>query len=343
MKPQTIGVCLACGAVLMAGAQDNPAQRERVLSRPDCAGAGNILAEDAAEPLNVTFVRVQHIGDPGTGELRAEAAGEVTWDVGTMTGLHSPASAQRGFRDAPPPVASSAFQLSCGDAGFLINSFQFSHSSPLVGEGPSASIARTLDPSLPAFDETHAAFVLQALMALPTVVSPNLVADRGVTQLSFFYYVRDTRSGTVLAHVIGVHDNRPAALGGEPGDALGNDGFTAFVGSSLGYSRYVDAGPGSHLMTFATAWDEPRFFRAEIAYPRFKAMLEALQAQAPSISTEPADYRIWLFGVLAEVAVGTDHDHDVIFAGHVRDLALLRARVERRAGLFRRWRRCGSR
>ena len=335
MKLREFAAVLAFAASF-ASAEDNPAMRERVLSAPDCAGAENIIAEDAREPLNATFIRVQHMGDPGTGELRGEVGAELRWDVGAMTGLHVEPSAQRGFRNDGPPVAASAFQLSCGQAGFFINSAQFSHSAPLFGEGPSASIARTLEPPLPAFDETHAPFVLQARMALPTVVSPNLAAGAGVTQLSFFYYVRDTRSGTLLAHVIGVHDNRPAGFGGSGGEGLGNDGFTAFAGSPLDYSvRFVAVGPGSETMTFGTTWNEPRFFRAEIPYARFKAMLEALQSQLPALSTEPADYRIWLFGVLAEVAVGTDHDHDVMFGGHVLDLTLLRARVERRVGRFR--------
>ena len=323
-------------AASLAGAEENPAARERVLSAPDCAGAQNIIAEDAREPLNATFIRVQHMGDPGTGELWGEVGSEVTWDVGTMTGLHVEPSAQRGFRDEGPPVAASAFQLSCGDAGFFIDSSQFSHAVALYGEGPSASIARTLEPSPPAFDETHAPFVLQARIAVPTSVSPDMAAGAGVTQLSFFYYVRDTRSGTLLAHIITVHDNRPAGFGGAGGEGLGNDGHTAFAGSALDRSvRYVEPGPGSATMAFATTWNEPRFFRAELPYSRFQAMLEALKSQVPSLSTDPMDYRIFLFGVLAEIAVGTDHDHDVMFGGHVRDLALLRARAERRVGLFR--------
>ena len=335
MTPRRFATLLAFFAPL-ACAQQNPAAREHVLSAPDCAGAENIIAEDAREPLNATFIRVQHMGDPDTGELRAEVGSDVTWDVAAMTGLHAESSSQRGFRNEGPPIATNAFQLSCGDAGFFINSSQFSHASPLFGEGPSASIARTLEPPLPAFDESHSAFVLQARIALPTSVSPHLAADAGVTQLSFFYYVQDTRSGTLLAHIITVHDNRPAGFGGSGGEGLGNDGHTAFAGSALDYSvRYVEPGPGSATIAYGTTWNEPRFFRAELPYSRFRAMLEALKSQVPSMSADPMDYRIFLFGVLAEIAVGTEHDHDVMFGGHVRDLTLLRAKAERRVGLFR--------
>jgi len=91
-------------------------------------------------------------------------------------------------------------------------------------------------------------------------------------------------------------------------------------------------------MRYGEAWDEPTFFRADVEYAGFKALLEALNASAlpgTRLSTEPLDYRIVFFGVLAEVFVGTTRGHDVKLGGNVRDLSLLRERSLRRFGLFR--------
>lgn len=344
MKAPLVALALAL-AVTWARAEDNPLAREPILSAPDCAGPQNLIAEDAREPFNATFVRVQHIGDLGTEEVRGSVAHEVSWDVGSMTGLHTTTWAQRGYRDAPPPVAASAFQLACGDAGFFMNSFEFSHSLPLFGEGPSASIARVLDPAPPAFDDARAPFAIEASMAVPTSYSPNLAAGAGVTALSLFYYVKDMTTGTAIAHVIFVHDNRPAGFGGSGEEFLAHDGITAFAASPLAEVdgkgnrvRFVEVGPASERIRYGRTWAEPAFYRAEIPYARFKAMLEALKASAlpgTQLSTEPLDYRIVFVGVLAEIFVGTTRGHDVMFGGSVRGLMLSRARAERRVGRFR--------
>ena len=115
MSARSIGIAVLVASFAVHG-EDNPAARYRVLSGPDCAGPHNIIAEEAGEPRNATFVRVQHMGDPGSAELLGEVSREVTWDVGRMTGLRAPSSAQRGYRDEPPPVAASAFHLACADA-----------------------------------------------------------------------------------------------------------------------------------------------------------------------------------------------------------------------------------
>lgn len=332
-------------APLAAFGQANPAARYRVLSAPGCAGAASIVAEAAPEPVNTTHMRVQHIGDVGTDELRLEAANEVGWDVGLVTGLRAPASAQRGYRDLAPPILPSAFQLDCDAAGFFINSFRFEHSLPLFGEGPSAGVGRTLDPAPLVFDDTRAPLFMQARIAVPTSYSPAMTAGLGVTQVGFYYYVRDMTTGTVIAHVIGVLDNRPPGLGGSGNEILAHDGITAFAGSPLAAVdgrgepvRFVEPGPGSATMRYGQAWDEPTLFRADITYDRFKAMLEALAASSlpgTRLSTNPLDYRVAFFGVLAEVVVGTERGHDVMLGGHVRDLTLARERAGRRVGRFR--------
>lgn len=334
------GRALAGTAILLASvaasAQQNPLSRYRILSPTDCAGPAAIIAEDAASPVNATHMRVQHIGDPGTDELRLEVANEVTWDVGEMTGLHARVFTQRGYRDAPPPLAASAFQLDCEAAGFFLNSATFSHSQPLFGEGPSAGVGRVLDPAPAAFDDVASTLFIQARIAVPVARSTDLTPGKGVASVGFYYYVRDTTTGTVIAHVIGVQDNR---AGGFEREILSHDGITAFAGSPLDPSaRFVEPGPGSATMRLAQEWTEPTLFRADIPYARFKAMLEALAASSlpgTRLSTEPLDYRVLFFGVIAEIIVGTDRAHEAMLGGHVRDLVLARERAERRVGRSR--------
>src|SRR5258708_37019850 len=204
---------MVCGALRLAiaasslycalaqAAQDNPLARYAALSPPDCAGPENIIAELAEAPANRTYLRVQHIGDPGTEELEREVANLVTWDVGEVSGFHAPPGAQRGYRDIGLPVGSSAFQLLCGTSGFLINTWAFSHSAPLFGEGPSASIARNLDPPPAPFRDIGSSRVIDARVSGPWRYIGRPPAH-GVAQVSFFYYPRDVTIGTLIAHVV---------------------------------------------------------------------------------------------------------------------------------------------
>jgi hypothetical protein len=100
----------------------------------------------------------------------------------------------------------------------------------------------------------------------------------------------------------------------------------------------VDVPSYSGTVTWGHGWNDPVFFRAEIPYARFKAMLEAINASSSPgsrVSTEPRDYRVIFFGVLAEIFVGTTRDHDAMLGGNVHDLTLTRERAERRFGLLR--------
>jgi hypothetical protein len=62
----------------------------RVVSAADCVDATNFVAEFDPAPVNVSYMRVQHIGDAGTLELTGEVANPVTWDGGRFTGLSLP-------------------------------------------------------------------------------------------------------------------------------------------------------------------------------------------------------------------------------------------------------------
>jgi hypothetical protein len=320
-------------AALLAGstyaAAPNPAARFSPVSLPDCSGPANILAEDASAPANATFMRVQHIGDPGTEELAREIANPVTWDVGTLTGFHAPAGSQRGYRDVGLPLGASAFQLDCGTAGFLINTWQFSHKVALIGEGPSVSIGRDLNPAPKIFDGSKS-MVIEARIAVPWAYTESPPISDGTAQVSFFYYARNPERGTVFAHVIALFDNRGAGLAGQ--ESVGSDGVTAFIGSPLAVTdpngnavRYVTVGAASSAMHFESGFSEPKFFQAVVTYENFRAMLARLASDSlPGISTRPEDYEIVFFGVLGEVFPGTSDSHNVSLGASVNELSLYR-------------------
>ncbi|HEX3096693.1 MAG TPA: hypothetical protein VHQ02_03185 [Usitatibacter sp.] len=321
-----VSLALACRAA------DNPLARFTTLSAPDCAGASNIIAEDADAPPNVTYIRVQHIGDPGTAELAGEVANPVTWDVGEVSGLHprTPALSQRGYRDVGLPEGTSAFQLECGAAGFLINSWQFSHASPLFGEGPSASIARDLSPAPRAYPGPGWTLRIGGDVSVPWSLAQVAPVDAGTAQVSFFYYVQDATSGVVFAHLAGLFDNRPGGVGGSGVESVGSDGVTAFVSSPLLATdaagspvQYLRPGVGSATMQLGATWPDRRAFRAEVPYASFRAMLQRLKSgPLPQISDRPEDYRVLFFGVLGEVFPETGDAHNISLAASVTSLAL---------------------
>ncbi len=326
MKARRIVAAFALLACCAAHAQQNPAARYATLSAPDCVAAANIIAEAAQEPVDVTHMRVQHIGDPDSAELAGEIANFMTWDVGALTGLRVPYWEQLGYRNEE---GASAFQLHCNAAGFFINSNTFAHASPLFGEGPSANVGRVLDPAPPAFTDNQSTLLIEARVAVPTARAQQPPVSEGVAQVSFLYYMRDATSGIVFAHVIGLFDNRAPGVNGSAQEGLGNDGITAFASSPLreldasgAPVQFVAVSPQSASMRFEP-WQEPALFRAEIPYAKFKAMLERLKRDAlPSISTEPRDFRVLFFGAGGEIMVGTGNAHNVMLGANLSDLAL---------------------
>jgi hypothetical protein len=312
---------------LAIGAMANPAARYVSISPSDCGRVENLIAEDAPAPPNTTFMRVQHIGDPGTAELAGEIANPVTWDVAALTGFHASPQAQRGYRDLGPPIAASAFQLDCDGAGFLINTWEFSHKSPLAGEGPSASVGRDLKPPPRPFERGRA-MIIDARITIPWVQVQSPPIAEGTAQVGFLYYASDAARGTVFAHVIGLFDNRPRGIAG--GEFVSSDGMTAFVGSPLSVVdsngntvQYVTVGPSSSPMQFEQGFTGERFFRAIVTFENFRSLLARLEAgPLPGISVRPEDYEIIFFGVLGEVFPGTGEDHNVALGASVRALAL---------------------
>jgi hypothetical protein len=322
--------CALLGMAVPPAHAQSALSRGHALSAADCASPADMVVETDPAPLDRTYMRVQHMGDPGTVELQGQVANAVTWDVGRATGLEVPAAAQRGFRDAPPPAAANAFQLWCDGAGFLIDTASFPHHAPLVGEGPSVSIARDFSTPLPAF-RNGASLAIEATVRLPTLRNQRLpVISEGTAQLGFFYYVQDSTSGVAIAQLVALFDNRPAGVDGSGVESILSDGHVAFMTSPLAtadatgrpvrYVTYAGVGPATQL---EQPWTDARTFVARITPANFRAALETLRAgPLPQISPDPADYRVLSFGVLGEVFPGTGDADNVAFGASVTGLAL---------------------
>jgi hypothetical protein len=337
---RALATMLAAGALAAVPAfavQDYGTAKYRVLSAPDCVDAANMVPEFASAPQNATYMRVQHIGDPGTPELLGEVANAVTWNVGELTGLSPPVESyphsQRGYRDLGPPNPASAFQLWCRSAGFLINTRQFSHTVPLQLEGPSVSVARDLVPAPAVFTNGTSELTIDAYVRVPLVefAAPPIV--EGTVQVSFVYYARDVTTGTTFAHVITLFDNRSPGVNGTGGEAVSADAYTAFVVSPLSPTlydgtptQYASASPYSDRMHFNAPWAGSSFFRVHVPYAKFAAMLRRLRQESlPDISVRPEDYRVTLFGLLGEVFPGTGAGHEVALGASVSELRLSEA------------------
>jgi hypothetical protein len=314
----------------LPAAAANPAARFETLSDVDCPGPGQIIAETAPAPVALTHLRVQYMGDPGSDQLAREIASTITWDVGNYTGLHVPASAQRGYEDGPPRHG-NAFQLDCNGAGFFIDTSSFPHSVPIFGAGPSVGIARLFEPAIRAFGDTSSTLIFEARIAVPWVSTPTAPVE-GAAQVSLLYYARDLTGSAVFAHVIGLFDNRAPELAASV-ETVQWDGEVFFVGSLLrdeasGFPapRYVRVPPFSQQMRFHAPFTQPLLFRAELPYAVFRDLLVRFKADAGiAMSTDPRDYGITVVGVLGEVFPGTGTAHEVSIGASVTELRLLRS------------------
>jgi hypothetical protein len=87
----------------------------------------------------------------------------------------------------------------------------------------------------------------------------------------------------------------------------------------------VEVSPLSATARFGETWSEKRFFRAQLPYAKFKAMLERIKRDAiPAMSAEPMDYRVLFFGGGGEISAGTGPDNNVQLGASISDLALYR-------------------
>lgn len=302
---------------------------------------GNGYADDR------TYFVVRHMGEPGSVELREQIGSAVSWDPGTLTGLHVPqalrAHAQRGFRD-DPQGGSSAYQLACRSAGFLINSFSFAHGSgdvecppdyPDCSGGPQVAIQREFgNEGTEIFRTASSELTMQALVRLPFVHWDDKPA---VAQQYFVAYLRDRTTGTLLAWVAQFYDSRPYGQGN--GEAfIADDGITTFASTPLSdtlasgkRNPFLSQSPYSWSIANQYHWaGEERFFRAHLKPQQLSEIARSANAyraargQAP-VSTDAADWLLHSIVISAEISWADDPDRQISLGGSWRSFGVFEA------------------
>lgn len=324
-----LAAAAALAATPVQAISDYARAEYRAIAGPECiTDPGRIVSQNTRMPPNINVLRVRHMGDPDTLARLWQVAWPVSWDVGEVTGLRPPAPAslwQRGFLDLGLPSGTNAFQVHCTGAGFMINTWSFPHTVPVIGGGPHATLERVFEPTVPLWQRPDAELTIQVEAQVPWFHS---VGD-GVAQLTFVYYLRHRDRGTFHAHVIGLWDSRPAAAL-RFDEYLANDTFTSFASTPLvdrltdgATPRFASRSPYSAPMRTGQAWRGGRFFRVHVSRAQAAAMLAQLAIEDPTIDTDPTAWELASAMVFLEVVVGTDPARNLSVGASVRDFMVL--------------------
>jgi hypothetical protein len=279
---------------------------------------------------------VRHHGDPETPEWFGQVANPVTWDVSVYSGFRPAAPLanwQRGYHDAGPPIGSSAVQLRCTQFGFMLNTYAFSHTQPVIGGGPNIAYERRFDPTPPAWPDPDSRLRIEVEFRLPWLydVDANFALSRGVAQVSFFYYLQHLHTGRIFAHVIGLFENRPLGMGNGI-EFVGNDTFFDYVSSPLLPTqangqpvRFVRPGTDSALMQTEEPFADLRRFAAEVDHDAMLSIIAALDLRGlGGQPARPEEFGLRNVGVLIEAFVGTNNDFNVSYAGSFDNFTVTR-------------------
>ena len=311
--------------LLIGGGQAHSGERR--LIGPECAhDLSRVRSQFPDMEPSKFYLIVRHHGDPGSAEWLGQIANPVSWPVSTYTGFSPPAPLtrwQRGYYDHGPPIGSSAVQWHCDNVGFLLNTYQFTHTKDVVGGGPNIVYEQIQPrPQPQPWTRPGSGLVIEFDLQLPWVYAVQLdpATGRGTGQVSLFYYAESAESGRIFAHVINLFDSRPYGMG-NGGEFLGHDTFYDFASSPLdsvtaggGTPRYLRLGAGSARFQAQSGWTQRRHFRAEIGWEHLQRVLDDLRARGNS-ETNPANFRLRSVGVLIEAFPGNNNDHNVSFAG----------------------------
>ena len=213
-------LCWAQLAVLTDEYRDTIHTAEEPIVRTGvCHNASRILSEAGSVVDGELYVTVRHMGAPGTAELLNEVATPIqSWDVGSVTGVHVPASlrksTQRGFRDNAGKA--NAFQLDCSFGSFIDTS-SFNHSVPIRGGGQNvvytAAFPSSTAPRPWSDGQLATKLVLSAVAGVPTMELEPYEGHAGVGQLSFGFYLHDGTSGKTFCFILQMFDSRPSGTG----------------------------------------------------------------------------------------------------------------------------------
>jgi len=273
-------------------------------------------------PLDLALMRVGYWGDPWTNEAIYAVANPIQWPVEQLLNIPS-ATYKRGYYDVGLPVATSAIAASCTDAGFMLNTYQFTHTQSVFGGGPQGGLEIKSSLPRPIYSSTSSQLVIQGYVKHP---AHHWNEEGAVGQIILAYYVQPrycphgssnlcpaaTADNNVpaFAHVIALYASNNAS--GTYDEFFDSDGFTGFFSSPLANYQANGSPPqfltkSVHSYPMATRyelWQDYRFYRAQISYAQMANMIAIQRAANPSIaavtSPHPTDWGIVLVTGLVE-------------------------------------------
>jgi hypothetical protein len=309
--------------------------------------ADRIIPQFTPKPDDEVYMHVRHMGIPGSEELINQVDNFITWDPSDLTGYKPGAGHlwwiyQRGYKN-DPTLGTNVFQLHCRSAGFLINTFQFSHNGeiecpdgfPDCSGGPNVSYSRSFSNPIQVWNSPDDELTLQGRFKLPHVHHNN-DGTEGVGQLSMYYNMQDSTSDVWIFGLMGIFGSRPAdnncnrtRVGCE---SMGDDGIAAaFFSSSLLPKQpdntpfeFATKSPFSANTQFQWGWSDERFFRGHVKYEQMQEIASRLQHLGAS--QNPEDWRLRAVGILAETTNGAEqHLDNIVMGGNFRNFEAYRA------------------
>ena len=298
------------------------------------------LLKNSVYPRNTRFFTIRHIGEPGTVELQNAIRNPVTWDVGMYSGMSMDYGLrpdyQRGHRN-DGLAGTSAFQLLCKSAGFLINTFQFNHQSgkvecpkgfPECQGGPHAIIYEELGEDGPfVFNNPGSELTLQVYAKLPFV---HWMGNPAVAQQYMFATFVDQTTGSLLAWVVQFYDSRPFG-DGNGHSFVSDDGIMTFVSTPIAATLatgqanpYVTQSPFSAGMHNRYGWGHSeRFYRVHLKREQMVRMLQGANFSRMGrdqimVSEFPEDWSLYAIGIAAEISWNGDPSSDISIGGSWR-------------------------
>jgi hypothetical protein len=292
-------------------------------------------------PANKTYMYVRGMGDPGTTELADEIKNAVSWDGSFYTGFKPTgtlSSSQRGFKNLGPPTGTNVYQLQGHNAGFLINTFQFSHTVPTTTPwgaqdgGPHIAYRRRFSPSKTVFFNPSSELTVQVYYKQPWLLFDQ---DPAEAQAVLFYYLADSTSGFRFAHVIQFFDRRPWGTG-NGSEFISQDSVNHYVSSPLSDLTkfgvapiYITKSPYSSGIQSGNEWSSYKFFRAHLKQQNLINIINGFIAQGiTGLSTNPADWKLEEAGVLFEIGFSAPPamaTQDVSIAGSLHHFEVFEA------------------
>lgn len=357
MNPRRLMRMLAAGALLAIlpayahAVTDYARAQFTPIYTAESIGVNRLLPEYALQqppdwlpPPNATFVYVRGMGDPGTEELENEVANTVTWDASFYTGFRPNGPywyrSQKGYANLGPPIGTNVFQVQGHYAGFLINTYSFSHTVPTTTPwgaqdgGPHMAYERRFSPTKEIFKDPSSELTLQVAFKLPWLLFGR---DTASAQAILFYYLVDITSGFRFAGVIQFFDSRP--WGHFNGlESLRTDSHDYYVSSPLNSRtfdnktpRYATMSPYSKPIQNGVEWTSDKFFRAHVSRDNLVSIIEDLKSLEgiTGISEDPNDWRLLRAGVLMEIGFPSPEtmaDDNISVGGSLHHFEIYEAR-----------------